>query len=306
MLAQDQIIQPFYAEDGNLPLLIGFARQVLRHLDPTFPLSTEKLAETCEEEPYNFDRTTFRYGTPTRGFETLHYKGYEPKYGEQAIDEVSVKAYGLTEERRFSLTCVRYWNTPRYLKLSVAGPALAVETIGKQFHGLFGNQVPNESQIQNALTSLNLALRQGSWDTAHQWGEEIRKYRPQEPQALFGLGVVYAAREDFEMAETYLTQATALAPAHYDAYYNLGVLSHQTNQPSKAIEYFQRALQIRPDNSPVFYQLGVVYETLGDKEQARHAYREALRTSPNPGGHWGYSGMDFTKQAQQALTRLEK
>ncbi len=306
MHTQDQIIQPFYTEDGNLTLLMAFARQTIVYLDPTFSPPHEKLTETFEEEPYDFNRTTVRFGTPTRGFETVHYKAYEPRYGGQAVDEVSVQVYGWAEEQQFRLACVRYWNTPRYLKLSVSGPAFAVEAIGAQFNAQFGKLAPNEIQIQNALTSLNLALRQGRWDTARQWAEEIIKHRAQDPQAVFGLGVVYAARQDYEIAENYLTQAVTLAPEHYDAYYNLGVLSHQTNRSLRAIECFQRALQIKPDNAPVLYQLGVAYETLGEIEKAIQAYHDAVRTSPNPGGHWGYSGMDFTQQAEQALARLKK
>lgn len=306
MFVQDQIIQPFYTEDGNLPLLLAFARQMIGLLDPQFTLTSRQVAQTNEEEPYDFERQTIRYGIPTQGFETVHYKAYEPKYGEQAVDEVSVRAYGLADEQVFQISCVRYWNTPRFLKLSIAGPPSVAETILAQFMQNFGNPAMQETDLPNALLFLTRTLRQQAWATARQWAEDILKHRPQEGQALFAMGVIHAAQKEYPQAESYLMRVLALSPEHDDACYNLGVLYQETHEPQKAIEFLRRSLVLKPENSPAFYQLGCALEQAGHLEQAIQAYHDAVRTSPNPGGHWGYSGMDFTQQAEQALARLKK
>jgi hypothetical protein len=54
----------------------------------------------------------------------------------------------------------------------------------------------------------------------------------------------------------------------------------------------------------VLYQLGCSREASGDRAAALEAYAEAAARSPNPRGAWGCTGMDFTKQAREAVERL--
>jgi tetratricopeptide (TPR) repeat protein len=306
MLAQDQIIQPFYANDGNIPLLLDFARQAVLQLEPGFEPPEDLLDKQLDEAPYSFDRITTRYGHRTLGFETVHYQGYEPKYGGQAVDEVRVTAYGLPNGMLFEINCIRSWSNPRFLKLSVTGPENAVQTILEMFIKKFSIHSLSDSQLESALTSLKFAVRRNVWDAAILWGEYILEHHPDEAQALFALGVAYGAKKDYLRAEDFLLKALEIAPDHYDACYNLGVLYLQTNQPKKAVKALRRSLDIQPGNHPVFFQLGLALEETGDIHGAMQAYQDTIRTSPNPGGHWGYTGMDFTQQAEKALARLEK
>ncbi|GAB4580643.1 MAG: hypothetical protein Fur0022_33850 [Anaerolineales bacterium] len=306
MLAQDQILQPFHTSDGNLPLLLDFARQMVIHLVPDFPI-TDLVDQKEETEPYDFDRKTIRYGSPVRGLEAVHSKGYEPKYGGQAVDEVWVTVYGLPDGMGLKIGCVRAWNNPRYLKLSVTGPDAGVSTVLNLFNAHFGGKIRlSDSQLQNALLSLNRALRQGAWASAKLWADDILKHRPKESQALFALGVVHAVQKEYDRAEFYLASTLEISPTHYDACYNLALVHLEMNQPQKAAELLRRSLTLEPENHPVYYQLGIALERAGARQEALQAYRAAARTSPNPGGHWGYSGKDFTQQAEQALARLEK
>jgi hypothetical protein len=54
-----------------------------------------------------------------------------------------------------------------------------------------------------------------------------------------------------------------------------------------------------------YYGTAAVGFTVRVGTQERAAYQQAVAASPNPGGSWGFSGMDFTAAASGALERLK-
>ncbi|MBD3190353.1 MAG: hypothetical protein GF308_06900 [Candidatus Heimdallarchaeota archaeon] len=51
--------------------------------------------------------------------------------------------------------------------------------------------------------------------------------------------------------------------------------------------------------------LGRTHEAMGGITLALKAYEDAVRTNPNPHGWW-YTGMNFTKEAKEAIKRLKR
>lgn len=124
-------------------------------------------------------------------------------------------------------------------------------------------------------------------------------------EALLMEGIEKGAAGDLVGARIALTAVLEIDPRQYDAWYNLGNVHRNEKQFERAAACYRTALGIDPKNHPSHYQLGVVLEAAGHTREAMAAYREAIRTSPNPGGHWGYRGMDFTAKAEAALRRLK-
>lgn len=119
-------------------------------------------------------------------------------------------------------------------------------------------------------------------------------------------GIAQGAAGDLDGARMALTAVLEIEPRQYDAWYNLGNVHRMRQQFEAAAACYAVTLGIDPDNHPAHFWSGVVLEGAGRPADALLAYREAVRTSPNPGGHWGFSGMDFTKKAEAAIGRLEK
>jgi tetratricopeptide (TPR) repeat protein len=117
-------------------------------------------------------------------------------------------------------------------------------------------------------------------------------------------GIDKGAAGDLAGARLALTSVLAMDPRQYDAWYNLGNVHFHEEQYERAAACYRTALGIDPGNHPSHYQLGVALEAAGRPRDALAAYREAVRTSPNPGGQWGYRGMDFTAKAEAAVARL--
>ena len=121
---------------------------------------------------------------------------------------------------------------------------------------------------------------------------------------LLAEGIASGAAGDLQAARIALLSVLEIEPRQYDAWYNLGNVHREEKEFERAAACYAVTLGIDPGNHPAHYQQAVVLERAGRTEDARRAYREAVRTSPNPGGHWGFSGMDFTKKAEAALERL--
>ena len=127
----------------------------------------------------------------------------------------------------------------------------------------------------------------------------------QRAVALLKEGIEKGAAGDLAGARIGLTAALEIDPRQYDAWYNLGNVHRNEKQFERAAACYRTAIGIDRSNHPSHYQLGLVLEAAGRALEAIAAYREAVRTSPNPGGHWGYRGLDFTAKAEAALQRLD-
>ncbi|MBU0493091.1 MAG: tetratricopeptide repeat protein [Chloroflexi bacterium] len=306
MTAQTRRIQPFRAHDGDAEPLLALARQSAPLLAPGWDPPADWLFDSRESEPWTYDRRTRRQGDARRGLEVIHYAGYEPRGGGQAVDRVTVTAYGLPDGASLRLECTRSWYDPRFLEVQASGPEQAVTAVLDAFQREFGGcpaLLPEE--VASELSSLRAALRVGDWAAVELRAGAILHVLPDEPAALFALGVARAAQDDLEAGERYLQAALARQPDHYDALYNLGLVYLARGEPARAVEALQRSLAIRPGNHPVLYQLGRALEAVGQTEEALAAYRDALRASPNPDG-WHYTGLDFTREAKKAIRRLER
>jgi tetratricopeptide (TPR) repeat protein len=123
---------------------------------------------------------------------------------------------------------------------------------------------------------------------------------------LLAEGIAKGAAGDLAAARLALLSVLEIEPRQYDAWYNLGNVHREGKEYERAAACYAVTLGIDSDNHPAHYQQAVVLEGAGRTEDALRAYQEAVRTSPNPGEHWGFSGMDFTKKAQAAIDRLKK
>jgi tetratricopeptide (TPR) repeat protein len=121
---------------------------------------------------------------------------------------------------------------------------------------------------------------------------------------LLAEGIAKGAAGDLAAARIALLSVLEIDPRQYDAWYNLGNVHREEEEFERAAACYAVTLGIDPGNHPAHYQQAVVLDRAGRTQDAVRAYREAVRTSPNPGGHWGFSGMDFTKKAEAAIQRL--
>lgn len=92
--------------------------------------------------------------------------------------------------------------------------------------------------------------------------------------------MLYAQLNDPDRALEYWQHALQLRPEYPEALNNLGVLFVRQGQTAKAQEQFQKAIQLAADFDQPYLNLARLYVARGEKTQAREILRELLARHP--------------------------
>jgi hypothetical protein len=252
--------QPFKTTDGDYETLLGFVRKNVMLLSPDFDPPATRTPEWVEPEGerHYWTRRGWSQGDGKRGFIVTFRQTIEPRYDGIAASGVVVETYGLPAEMELMVTCERSWFEPRYLELRVAGPETAVDGVVRAFEGEFGpiaGRIPGQQELDTELIGIRSALRWQEWGAAKRRAAYILQFRPDDPEALFALGVASGATGDVQQALDLLARAVVLAPEHHDAWYNLGIAYIESGEPQKALEALERARSLSPTNPQITKQL---------------------------------------------------
>ncbi|MDJ0628329.1 MAG: tetratricopeptide repeat protein [Rhodobacter sp.] len=87
--------------------------------------------------------------------------------------------------------------------------------------------------------------RSGDYDRAEAATKSLLEIPSLRPDALYGLGMIYAKREMWDMARTYFERSLELAPSSADAHFQIATLLQSTN-PKTAEMHYRKALASRP------------------------------------------------------------
>jgi tetratricopeptide (TPR) repeat protein len=132
-----------------------------------------------------------------------------------------------------------------------------------------------------------------------------------DADAMYKLGMAYAAVQDYPNAVNMFSAATTFVPDFLEAYdamalaydaagkpdygdYARGMSAYSKKDYQAAIELLSKSAQAQPGFAPTFAGLGMAYEALGNLQEAITAYQTAVQLDPN----------NFT--ASRGVERVEK
>ncbi len=154
-------------------------------------------------------------------------------------------------------------------------------------------QIDPEHSI--ALQNLGSAYRQKKdWPQAKIALERALALNPDDAEANYSLGMVYAQQNETERAHDYLQKAIAARPAYPEALNNLGILYLRTRHPAEAIQSFEQSIRVAPAYDQAYLNLSRVYAIEGDREKAKSVLQELLKQHPD------------NSQAKEGLKQLEE
>lgn len=85
--------------------------------------------------------------------------------------------------------------------------------------------------------------------------EYVLSLEPQQPEALFNLGMVRFGREDFEVAEQCFRAALEIQPSDAQGWNNRGVCLFQLGRSDEAVACFHNALKVDPQDQDALFNL---------------------------------------------------
>ena len=131
-----------------------------------------------------------------------------------------------------------------------------------------GNTVATSPQLQNLM------------DAADR--------NPKNFDAQMQIAIAYYQQNALDKAELYLQRALAVKPDDPDALAGMGTMKYEQTAFVAAGKYFQRALAVEPDDPDVRTDLGSTYfqRTPPDYDRAIAEYRKSLAIDPNHERSW--------------------
>ncbi len=123
-------------------------------------------------------------------------------------------------------------------------------------------------------------LKQGDTRGAEDLYKKILRDAPDDIDANYLLGALYAERGDLDRALRYSERAASLAPRSPYIQNNLGNIHRLRGDLEQAQVCFERAIEFDPSLAEVYNNLGVLWKRLGDVSRAADYYREAIDRQP--------------------------
>ncbi len=102
--------------------------------------------------------------------------------------------------------------------------------------------------------------------------KQVIEKKPDDVQAQFELGVVYADNEDWDLAITTLNQVIAIAPKHAEAYNSLGRAYCGVNDWQTALKTFDKSIETDQKFARAHFNRSIVLFKLNDYEAGWNAF----------------------------------
>jgi len=172
-------------------------------------------------------------------------------------------------------------------------------------------QVQEVQRFEGAKAGVQEAaekLRKGDLDGAISAAEKVLEKSPQDPNALFYLGLGYVGKKIYAEAVAPLNRVTELSPAFPGAYFELGVCYRALGDPKKALESYDKNLELDPDNAHSLYNSGLILFETNRVDEALVRFERGLVSQPGDAGLLEMTGRCYIHDAkfQAAVERLEK
>ena len=129
-----------------------------------------------------------------------------------------------------------------------------------------GVQLPSEARdyFYRSIARFQAGNLDGSLDDARQAVE----LEPTNPQALFQLGTIALAQEDWKLAETALFDASRLLHVEPRPFNNLGIAMERQGHHGDAYSAYLRAIEVGPDFSPAWVNAALLELRAGRSDLA--------------------------------------
>ncbi|MBN4000529.1 tetratricopeptide repeat protein [Nostoc sp. LPT] len=110
---------------------------------------------------------------------------------------------------------------------------------------------------------------------------QVLEKQPDNPEALYGLGMLAQQMGQYQTAEQWLSAASHVQPNSVNTWFSLGNLRLVQEQFSEAEKAYRQALVLLPNSLPIYNNLGYTLQQQGLFEEAINYYQKALELKPD-------------------------
>lgn len=163
--------------------------------------------------------------------------------------------------------------------------------------------------LQQAFTQADQALQTNQLDRAANIYQQILTHHPQQPYALFGLGIVASQRRLYPQAEQYLQQAIKHQPQESAFYLQFGIVLGMQEKLETALQAFAKIIAMKsPHSAAAHFNIGQILQQQGKLKSACHHYQQAVQLNPESVDNYIYLGKTLHRLGKfnDALQRYQQ
>ena len=165
-----------------------------------------------------------------------------------------------------------------------------------------------DNQLTHRLTQATQAHNQGQLQTAITKFQQALKIDPKNVYAYSQLGLIYAKKNSFSVAERMFERAVSYDSRDTFSHLWLGIIFIKNEQLDLAFNKFQQILQYEPDNADGYYFLGTIYSFRREDELAKQAFEKSRSLNSNdPETHYrlakAYQRLDYWDVAEKEFIK---
>jgi len=151
-------------------------------------------------------------------------------------------------------------------------------------------------------------IRKGDLDGAIASAREVLEKSPEEPSALYYLGLSYERKKMYAEALAPLTRVTELSPEFPAAWFELGICHGKLGEPEKALAAYDRNLQLAPVNADGAYNSGLILFEQNKVAEALVRFEQGLAARPDDSELHEMAGRCYLHEAKldRALDHFER
>jgi len=137
------------------------------------------------------------------------------------------------------------------------------------------------SSSTNVLGDAMAAHKQGRFDEAEAGYQSVLRARPNDPKALYYLGLLHFHRGDTDSALKCIYRCLAQAPGNGPAWNTLGSLLVAAGRAAEAKDAYRKVTEVSPSMAEGWYNLGICLRNESDFDGAVDTLRTALARDPD-------------------------
>lgn len=152
-----------------------------------------------------------------------------------------------------------------------------------------------------------LALK-GDYKTAEKYLLTVLTIKPDDANALHGLGELAYHNKNYDKALSYYQKALLVRPNDNKIIYMIGELLYKSGKPDQAINYYSKVLISNPSDPKIYNKLGIVFLSKHSFDKARDQFKSAVRFNPGFDEAYYNIGLVASKQGKynDALINYKK
>ncbi len=169
-------------------------------------------------------------------------------------------------------------------------------------------QVERAKQAQEEFNQAREKISQGDFEGAIQILKKMVRDNPDDPNALYLLGISYQRREMFPEAISEFEKTAELSPSFAGAYHQLGLIYQQQEEWAKALDFYAKAVERDPESVESFYNRGLILFEQNRVEESLVEFEKALELKPGDPEFLEMAGRCYIHRSEfkKAIEYLEK